>query len=309
MKALAALGLLAGALVAALALLEPWRGFAGRDNPALIAHTSQDESLPVAGRGVVAWTVGGGDALAPTSVWVKEGSAEPHRLPVGGDASGVYSGALDGTRLALQVTTPSGSELELYDLGRKRLRRLPLPPSGGRLRGQPALSGRYLAYIESSDWGPVLIAADLRTGHRRAVRAQRGHTRLVVGQAAGRWLVFTIESRPGDRYMQAAIARYDFVRHTISYIRPPAGKEIHAPSVTPDGTVYYVEASRCRSATFVRRRGRRLTRLARIEGRAVGSTYAVQEGSSVSLYYDAWPVEEATCELDGDADVYRLTVR
>ena len=294
-------------LAVALAVVAAGCGSSGDVGPSIVAGTPLDETLPVGGDDFAAWTVDGVDVTRPSSVWIREGDDKPYRLRLPPTRYAAFTGEIDGGRLVLQLASNFESEIAIYDLRARHFVRFPLGAAEGRFRSQPVLSGGNLAFIETTDFGPVLFALDLRNGDRRAVRAVRGRSRIVNGQAAGNWLVFAVWSTTGHRDAPGTLALYNFRRRTIRYVTPRPGRDIYAPSVTSDGTLFYVEsAATCGRLSLVRRRGEESTILATVDGKEIGSTNAIESGGRVALLYDAWPVKKRTCERDGDSDVYRL---
>ena len=296
------------AAVAACAAAAALAGCGSSDSgPTVVAGTAQDETLPAGGPGVAAWTVDGVDGMATPSIWVREGDHDPYRVTLPARRTLGFTGQIDGGRLALQVADNSDSDVAIYDLQTHRYLPTGLGAPGGRFRSQPVLAGRHLAFLESTDSGPVLYGADLETGDRTTIRAVRGRSRLLNGSAAGHWLVFSLWSTASNRDTPGTLALYDFDRRTIRYVLPPAGRVVYAPAVTADGTLYYVEtAPTCAPLSIVRRRGDETTVLATLKGKEIGSIQVVSDGAKVSLLYDAWPVEKGTCDRAGDSDVYRV---
>jgi hypothetical protein len=296
--------------LAACAALAALAGCGGSGSgPTVVAGTSQDETLPAGGPGVAAWTVDGVDGMATPSVWVREGSRDPYRLTLPAHRTLGFTGQIDGGRLVLQVADNSESDIAIYDLRTRRYLPTGLDSASGRFRSQPVLAGSHLAFVESTDSGPVLFGANLVTGDRTTIRAARGRSRLVNGAAAGHWLAFSLWSTEGDRDSPGTLALYDFDRRTIRYVLPPAGRVIYAPAITADGTLYYVETTpTCGPLTIVRRRGDATDVVATVKGKEIGSIQVVPEGVDVALLYDAWPVEKRTCDRAGDSDVFRLLV-
>jgi hypothetical protein len=134
------------------------------------------------------------------------------------------------------------SNLVLYDLaGRRRS----APPAGVNTRHwewHPTLSGDWLLFGRQSTAAraDLVLLRNLATGEtRRIARLRRGRRTLAEpGQVAGNYAVW-FRCTP-----RCNVCRYDIAAGTTKRIPNPNARQQYDPSVTGDGTVYFLRSGR-----------------------------------------------------------------
>ena len=215
------------------------------------------------------------------------------------------NGDIDGDVLVYQQFNKRKSDLKFFDLvDRERTS----PPQGvdtDQWEYWPSMSGRYLMFGRLyRDGLRRIVLFDLSTLTSRGLDRVRGaDSFLGPGQVNGDYAVW-YKCRSNT---ECDVVRYHIPEGTSEEIPNPGGRQ-YAPSVAPDGTVYFAR-SRGRCGTGVRLVRRPLdgeaTVLWRLPGGDdVGTTnvYANSQGVNTVLYdhfaceeraeSDAWEIEE-----------------
>ena len=230
------------------------------------------------------------------------------------------NGSIDGDVLVYQQFRFKRSDLKFFDLVDRSRSSPPAGVNTDQWEYWPSMSGNWLLFARLYGSGVRrMILFDLSTGDsRRLAEVRGGRAFLAPGQVTGDWAVWsTCRSETVCNVIRYFIP--DGTRETI----PNDGARQHAPSVTPDGTVYFARSNaKCGGSVKVVRHAPNgnETVLWRIQsGDEVGSTetYTDREGITTVLFdqYDCGRAAEAdswnfaedfapelSVTLEGDAD-------
>jgi Divergent InlB B-repeat domain len=205
------------------------------------------------------------------------------------------NGGIDGDTLVYQQFKGKRSDLKFFDLGT----RTRTPPPAGVNTDQweywPSVSGDWLLFarLYGNDARRIFLF-DLSTGDSRRLDGVRGAgSDLAPGQVSGDWAVWS-KCRQGG----CDVIRYhipDGTRETI----PNNGTRQHAPSVDPDGTVFFARANaRCGGSVKLIRRPLQggETVLWRISsGDDIGTTRTFVDPNGVTtVLFDQFDCDQAT---------------
>jgi Divergent InlB B-repeat domain len=167
----------------------------------------------------------------------------------------------------------------------------------------PSLSGRWLLFGRRARGGSrrKVILFDLETGARRVLAATRSRSAFLgPGQVNGGWVVWT----KCTRATACNVWRYNIAgrhRHKV----PNPGRFQRAPSVTAEGTVYFVRSGgKCGSSVRLMRYfpGRRAKALVKLpEGKNIADTYAFGGRRGTKLLYD-----RTSCRSPVGSDIFSL---
>lgn len=207
--------------------------------PPALLRTPADETSPAAAGGYLAWTAGGRDGpvivMKLGRVLLRHGNGPA--VPVTPPGVLAASGGMDGRTLVVQLVRGGRSDLGLVDL---RTRRLRPPPPGVDTRlweWRGSIAGRWLLFGRV-DFGArryEVVLHDLRTGRERVLDSVGGHGAYAEpGQVDGRYAVWA-----GCPDNFCSIYRYDVRTGARIRISSPYGQVVYAPSVAPNGDVYY----------------------------------------------------------------------
>jgi hypothetical protein len=190
------------------------------------------------------------------------------------------NGGIDGTRLVYQQFSARKSDIEFFDLARRRRRN---PPKGINTRHWeywPSISGDWIMFGRyARRRGRKIVVANLRTGAARVIaRTKAKNAFLGPGQVNGVWAVYA-ECTPATK---CDVFRYNLATRARSKV-PNPGFYQRAPSVTPSGTVYFARARhRCGRSVRVMRHalGSRVKTVRQLpDGVDVGDTYVFARGT------------------------------
>ena len=218
-----------------------------------------------------------------------------------------FAGGIDGTTLIWQSVRNGQSDLRLFDLA-SHARSVPAGVNTRRYEFWPTISGDWILYGQTWDrflnWRVILH--DTNTSETRILdeRVNRWRTQVWPGQVNGDYATWeTINERTNV----LNVFRYQISTGTTTRLPRPTGKVQYYPSVTPDGTVFYVRSGLGCGHVVLREYAAGVdTPLARLpRGYDVFSnTFAVDEGGGVtSVYFD-----RVRCST-GKSHIYKITVR
>jgi Divergent InlB B-repeat domain/WD40-like Beta Propeller Repeat len=198
------------------------------------------------------------------------------------------NGSIDGDVLVYQQFAGRDSDLKLFDLAD---RTRSSPPRGVNTRHWeywPSMSGDRLLFGRLDPKGHRrIILFDVSSGRQKTLATVQGpDTFLAPGQVSGDYAVWSKCPSKG----RCSVFLYRISDGTRQMIPNQGGRD-HAPSVTPDGTVYFARSGRsCGSSTRLVRYlpGGPATTLWRLpSGDDVGTTRVHPEpAGTTTLYYD-----------------------
>jgi hypothetical protein len=232
-RAVVAGAIAAGAVISATSL--------GASNPIPVKATSRSEASPAANQDWFAWAKSRSPGVSPYDVWAQHGSDPAFKVNANNTQG--YPGGIDGSRLVYQqIFDIDAADLRLYDLATRR--HIPLPREVNTKRWEccATLSRDWLLFTRGSPETrqlQLVLLRNLVTGKQRVLdhlRSLRGV--LSAGQVNGNYAVWS-RCNP---YPSCKILRYDIAAGTTKALPVPRGKVAYAPSVGPNGTIYYLRS-------------------------------------------------------------------
>jgi hypothetical protein len=213
------------------------------------------------------------------------------------------NGGIEGDVLLYQQFAGRDSDLKFFDLAEQERR---APPEGVNTRQWeywPSMSGDHLLFGRLGHEGRRrIILFDVSSGRRTTLASLQGRdTFLAPGQVNGDYAVWS--SCPSKRRCNVFV--YRISDGTRQMIPNPGGRD-HAPSVTPDGTVYFARSgAACGSSVKLVRYlpGGPATVLWRLPGGDdIGTTRVFLEpGGPTTVYYDHF-----ACGRAAVSDVWQI---
>jgi hypothetical protein len=213
--------------------------------PVAVKTSSRNEIAPAAAGDWFAWSRSRGKRESPFDVFAQQTGSLPFKVnPKGTQA---FTGGIDGTTLVYQLIRGrhgARSDLRLYDLATRR--ELPMPASVNSPRWEccATISGGWILYnrgVERSTTTQLVLLRNLTTGEQRVLDTIRGrNTAVSAGQLNGNFAVW----RRCDPHPRCKIFRYDLASASATALTTAPGKIVYGPSVSLNGTVYYVQSDR-----------------------------------------------------------------
>ena len=236
-------------------------------------------------------------------VYVKPAGTPRYKVNTRGQG---FAGGIDGTTLIWQSVRDGQSDLRLFDLA-SHTRSVPAGVNTRRWEFGPTISGDWILYGQT--WGRApnwrVILHNTNTSETRILdeRVNRPHTQVSPGQVNGDYA--TWESMNYRTNVRTCFCIRSRPRRRRSCQGPPASCSTH-PSVTPDGTVFYLRSGLGCGHDVLREYAAGVdTPLARLPRGydALTNTFAVDEGGGVtSVYFDC-----VQCST-GKSHIYKITV-
>jgi Divergent InlB B-repeat domain/WD40-like Beta Propeller Repeat len=222
---------------------------------------------------------------------------------VNGRGTNGANGSIDGDVLVYQQFAGRDSDLKLFDLADRTRSSPPRDVNTRKWEYWPSMSGDHLFFGRLDPRGHRrIILFDVSSGRQTTLAGTKGpDTFLAPGQVSGDYAVWS--KCPSRGRCDVFLYRIsDGTRQRI----PNQGGRDHAPSVTPDGTVYFARSgSRCGSSTRLVRYlpGGPATTLWRLpSGDDVGTTRVHQgPGGPATVYYDHF-----ACGRPSVSDVWEI---
>jgi hypothetical protein len=213
------------------------------------------------------------------------------------------NGGIDGDVLLYQEFGKGKSDLKLFDLGGRTRRSPPRGVNTAQWEYWPSMSGDHMLFGRLYKTGlRKLILFDVPSRDAKILDKVKGSARfLAPGQVNGDYAVWSKCST--KRRCNVVLYRIsDGTKTTI----PNSGGRDHAPSVTPDGVVYFARSGGgCGSGTKILRSlpGGSPTILWRLpSGDDVGTTRAfLDAGGETHVFYDHFACGQAT-----ESDVWEI---
>jgi hypothetical protein len=211
--------------------------------PIAVKATAWSEVSPAAAGEWFAWSRGQERSPSPYDVWAQRIGARAFRVnPLDTQA---YTGGIDGDRLVYQlIPVLDRSDLRLYDLVRRR--HLPLPRGVNSRRWEccGTLSGDWLLFSRGrilTKNTQIVLLRNLVTGEQRVLDSLRNkRSALGAGQVNGNYAVWS-RCHPEPR---CVIKRHDIAARSTTTLPMHPAKVVYSPSVSSDGTTYYVRSNR-----------------------------------------------------------------
>lgn len=165
------------------------------------------------------------------------------------------SGDVSGHRVYFQLIRRGRSSIAAFDLETRKLTVLPRFVNRGGWAWRPTVSGARLLFgeIDYAIGRYAIVVADLRARTRRLVAVVDGHAAYAApGQINGSWATWT--ECPDNK---CNVYRVDLRSGTpVAAPARRAGTLRYGPSVSPDGTVYFGQATTVCEASKIVRWGR-----------------------------------------------------
>jgi hypothetical protein len=292
-------------VVAALAaaLLSPFPDLpaTAATRPRPLVSTPAGEFQPARGRLHLAWERN--TAAAPRRYDVFARRRGRRRFRVNAPGTNAANGGISGMLLVYQQWRGRRSDIRVYNLRKHRRRRPAKGVNTAHWEYWPSVSGRWLLFGRRKPGGARrIVLFDRRTGRARTLARTRGRSSFAApGQVSGRWAVWW-KCTPSTG---CNVFRYNIRRKTRLRV-PNPGRYQRAPSVTPQGTVYFVRAARrCGASVKLMRYFpgappkalRKLT-----SGTTINDTYAYsgRVGRTKLLF------ERSRCGRPAASDIWRL---
>jgi hypothetical protein len=291
---LAAVALALGSPVTAGSALEPVRTSRGT------------ERMPAAAEGYLAWSQ---VVNRVQHVFARAGSAAPFRVnPVGTHAA---TGGIDGSMLLYQEFKPrqNKSDLWLMDLATQE-RGNPIAPNTGAWEYWPDMDGNHYLFgrwFRSTGRDEVELL-DVGALVSRTLAAVRGRRDVNPGQVAGDHAVWEKFAWNRDRFTDCEVYIHDIPFQTTERLANPGDRCQYAPSVSPDGTVYYARGPyACGRGVKIMAYppGGPTTQIATLpRGTDLWSTYAsVLSDNTTEVFLDPF-----RCRRPARQDIYKVTI-
>ena len=271
--------------------------------PVVTAKGRQIRPSAALGGAYVAYSQSRPSHFGVFDVYVKP--AGMRRFRVNGRGEG-FAGGIDGTTLIWQRVRDGQSDLRLFDLA-SHTRSIPVGVNTRRSEFGPTISGDWILYGQT--WGRApnwrVILHNTSTSETRILdeRVNRPHTQVSPAQVNGDYA--TWES---INYHTSAlnVFLYQISTATTTKLPRPTGKLQYAPSVTPDGTVFYFRSGFGCGHDVLREYAAGVDTPVAVLPRgydALTNTFAVDEGGGVtSVYFDR---VQCSTEL---SHIYKVTV-
>lgn len=262
------------------------------------------EFAPSAAGRVLAWTQAPRSNPDSTRALLSRGDGSPIRLNARGTKGFTSGGAVDdaGGRVAYWERAGDKANIKFFNL-QTRQRTTAGLVNTSRHEWGAAVSGHRLLFARGRFGGPMTVhLANLQTKRiRRLARVEAGDY-LSPGDMSGRWATWT----RCNGFSNCRIFRYNATSQRSTRLPNPRGRSQFAPSVLPNGTVFYGESAnitRCDSLLHLFKDSmsasrRRFKTLA--AGMSISATSVARVSSSrVAVYYD-----QTRCDRPV-ADIYR----
>lgn len=263
----------------------------------------------------------GGNFLAWEQVWTETPNRYEVRAKrvgargsfrVNAPGTDAANGGIDGSRLVYQQWKGGESDIFEFDLRTGKRKRMGVV-SSGRWEYWPSISGDWLLYGRRTNSGlREILLQDVTGGQPKLLdyKTTPNAFELAPGQVSGD---FAVWNRCGRE--RCDVFRYKISTGKTTKVPNKRGVRHQAPSVTPEGTVYFIASgNRCGADVSVKRwNGEHLTAISALpDGRDSSDTYAYAgpEGRRQVLYesYECGKVAGSYIRKTSQRSVARLTV-
>jgi hypothetical protein len=287
------------ASIAAVTVTAPMSPASGEDTRVLSRRMG--EFQPVRGRDFLAWEQN--SRAAPTRFDVYARRDGGRRFKVNSARTQAANGGIYRSTLVYQQYRGTKSDIFFYNLSSRRRRRASSSINTRTWEYWPSLSGKWILFGRlKGDGTRRIVLHNRQNGKSRTLAKTTARSAfLEPGQVNGGWAVWS----KCDAARVCNVWLYDIGRSRRTMV-PNPGVSQRAPSVSPEGTVYFIRSGRrCKSSTKVMRRAQAnetelLSRIPR--GRTVNDTYAFAATAGQSqVFYD-----NQSCGRALSSDVWRL---
>lgn len=225
----------AGAVVACLTAMGGTAAAALEQVP--VKSTALREELPAAGAGIFAWSQNSARHSQVDNVWVEVGGAAPVRLNPRNTFA--EAGGVDGDQVIFdQINLNTfANGIRIWNATTHTFS----TPHGVNTRAleyRPTMSGPWILFGRFGAHADRAVLHNTATGETIVLATDRsGEIAIHPGQVSGNWAVYDVCRRVCNVY------RYDIAGGTTTRLRNTLrGRFQYAPSVTADGTVYFVHS-------------------------------------------------------------------
>jgi len=217
-----------------------------------------------------------------------------------------FAGGIDGTNLIWQRVRNGQSDLRLFDLA-SHTRSVPNGVNTRRFEFWPTISGDWILYGQTwhrfVNWRVILHNTNTSETRILDERVNRFHVRVGPGQVNGDYATWeTINGRTSV----LNVFLYQISTATTTKLPRPTGKVQYYPSVTADGTVFYLRSGLGCGHVVLRKYAAGVDTPLAVLPRGydvLSNTFAVDEGGGVtSVYFD-----RVQCST-GKSHIYIITV-
>ena len=292
-----------GVLFQAIGLVVVGGQPAAAATPIPVMTSPRGEFQPAVGDGVLAWEENTKAHPSRFNVFVRAGSGKKTR--VNARRTRGANGGIDGDLLVYQQYRGDSSNIHFFDTPDARRSK---PPSGVNTKHWeywPSVSNERLLFGRRKGNGDrKVILYNLESKNKKVLAKSTGHSRfLEPGQVNGDHVVWS-KCPPSDKC--------DVFHHQISTGRtekvPNPGNFQRAPSVAPDGSVYFVQSGRrCGASVRLMRYAdgefEKLTQLP--DGNNITDTYAHVTGAGINEIYYA----NSACGSAYRSDIFKVVDR
>jgi hypothetical protein len=260
----------------------------------LLGRNKVGEYQPVRGETYLAWQQNTRQHPSHYDVFARlVAGGDKFKVNAGGTQGAI--GGIDGNKLVYQQFKGGRSDLKFFDLGTRARTSPPAGVNTDQWEYWPSFSGDWLLFARLYGNGARRIFLfDLSTGDSRRLDSVRGAgSDLAPGQVSGDWAVWS-KCRQGG----CDVIRYHIPDGTKQTI-PNSGTRQHAPSVAPDGTVFFARGNaRCGGSVKLIRRpllGDETVLWRISSGDDIGTTRTFVDTDGVTtVLFDQFDCDEAT---------------
>lgn len=286
----------AGLTCPAAALAEP--------TPVPVLTGSTDQITPAAAGTTLVWARNGLNDRGPYDVYVRVGGKV---IQVNSPITQAFGGGISGDTVVYQRVFKGQSDLRYYNIATGTYS-APSAWNSGAWEWSPTVSGTHVLFGRASGSGSSAVErgelGDRSTaGVTELVSLSGTYARVFPGQVNGNYAVW---SQCINVTVLCNVWMYDIAAGTTTLIRNTfsGGKYQYAPSVTADGTVYFVHSgSSCGAWQLVKKPlgAPAAVMLTFAHGIDVNSTYVDDTGGTPVVYYSRY-----ACAGNRQGDVYRV---
>ena len=205
-----------------------------------VVNGRANEYSPAADGAYVSWTASGVQRLRRYRVYFSvDGGPRQRANPPGIKA---WNGGIDGTRLVYYRFGGGVSDLVLYDMATETELPLPAGVNTAAREHSPTIFGDYLLFDREDSSGGTTTQDIVLYNTSTDEETLLAHTEsdeefFQSGQVNGNWAVYFQCESSGT----CDVFRYDIGGETTVTV-PNPGLQQYSPSVTEDGTVYFVRS-------------------------------------------------------------------
>jgi hypothetical protein len=259
------------------------------------------EQLPAGGSGFLVWSQNSAQEPNHFDLYARHGDGPAFR--VNPPRSQAYAGGIRGTLLAYELIRGRHSDIRFFDLHSRRGWSPPEGVNTSHVEFAPSIAGQWLLFTRQlTERWPVynVLLFNLSTHRTQRLASVRGpHVYAAAGQMNGDFATW----QECTDFAKCQVFRYRVSTGRTLRVPNPNTYQ-YAPSVGPEGTVYFARSgSACGANVRIMRYGgagspRLLETLP--HGIDVGDTYVVRDGyGRQHLLYDHTNCDPFTADIYG----------